>query len=70
MCIRDSDDTMLLSYSLGSGGIRHKLDTLVEYYFNHDAISYKDLIGTGKDKKAFQEIPIEEAGNMLPKMPI
>ena len=60
--IKNYDDTMLLSYSLGSGGIRHKLDTLVKYYFNHDAISFKDLIGTGKDKRTFQEIPIEEAG--------
>ena len=31
--IKNYDDTMLLSYSLGSGGIRHKLDTLVKYYF-------------------------------------
>ena len=42
--IKNYDDTMLLSYSLGSGGIRHKLDTLVKYYFNHDAISFLSLI--------------------------
>ena len=60
--IENYDDTMLLSYSLGSGGIRHKLDTLIKFYFDHEAISFKELIGSGKDKKIFQEIPIDEAG--------
>ena len=60
--IKNFDDTMLMSYSLGSGGVRHKLDTLIKYYFNHDAISFKELIGSGKDKKTFQELSIEEAG--------
>ena len=60
--IKNYDDTMLMSYSIGSGGIRHKLDTLIKYYFDHDAISFKDLIGSGKDKKTFQEFLIKEAG--------
>ena len=60
--IKNFDDTMLMSYSLGSGGVRHKLDTLIKYYFNHDAMSFKELIGSGKDKKTFQELSIEEAG--------
>ena len=60
--IKNYDDTMLMSYSIGSGGIRHKLDTLIKYYFDHDAISFKDLIGSGKDKKTFQELSIKEAG--------
>ena len=60
--IQNYDDTMLMSYSLGSGGIRHKLDTLIEYYFNHKAISFKELVGSGKDKKTFQELSILEAG--------
>ena len=60
--IKNYDDTMLMSYSIGSGGIRHKLDTLIKYYFDHDAISFKDLIGSGKDKKTFQELTIKEAG--------
>ena len=60
--IQNYDDTMLMSYSLGSGGIRHKLDTLIEYYFNHKAISFKELVGSGKDKKTLQELSIIEAG--------
>ena len=60
--IENYDDTMLLSYSLGSGGIRHKLDTLIKFYFDHEAISFKELIGSGKDKRTFQEISINEAG--------
>ena len=49
--IKNYDDTMLISYSLGSGGIRHSLDNLVKTYFNHTAISYKEIVGTGKKKK-------------------
>ena len=60
--IKNYDDTMLMSYSIGSGGIRHKLDTLIKYYFDHNAISFKDLTGSGKDKKTFQELTIQEAG--------
>ncbi len=60
--IKNYDDTMLMSYSIGSGGIRHKLDTLIKYYFDHDAISFKGLTGSGKDKKTFQELTIQEAG--------
>ena len=60
--IKNFDDTMLNVILLGSGGIRHKLDTLIKYYFNHDAMSFKELIGSGKDKKTFQELSIEEAG--------
>ena len=59
--IKNYDDTMLISYSLGSGGIRHSLDNLVKTYFNHTAISYKEIVGTGKKKKIFSEISIPDA---------
>ena len=59
--IKNYDDTMLISYSLGSGGIRHSLDNLVKTYFNHTAISYKEIVGTGKKKKIFSEISISDA---------
>ena len=68
--IKNYDDTMLMSYSIGSGGIRHKLDTLIKYYFDHDAISFKDLIGSGKDKKTFQELQLKKRENTRPKMQI
>ncbi|MBV45477.1 MAG: DNA polymerase I [Rhodobiaceae bacterium] len=59
--IKNYDDTMLISYSLGSGGIRHSLDNLVKTYFSHTAISYKEIVGTGKKKKIFSEISISDA---------
>lgn len=59
--IKNYDDTMLISYSLGSGGIRHSLDNLVKRYFNYTAISYKEIVGTGKKKKIFSEISIPDA---------
>ena len=32
------DDTMLISYSIGSGGIRHNLDALAKNYLSHNTI--------------------------------
>ena len=45
---------MLLSYTLDAGLNRHNLDTLSEIHLNHKNISYKDLVGTGKNKKIFK----------------
>ena len=43
------DDTMLLSYTLDAGNNRHNMDTLSEIHLGHKTISYKDLVGTGKN---------------------
>tara|TARA_B100000941_G_scaffold290673_1_gene274109 strand:- start:2403 stop:5165 length:2763 start_codon:yes stop_codon:yes gene_type:complete len=55
------EDTMLLSYSLDAGLNRHNLDTLAEIHLNHNTISYKDLVGTGKKKLNFNDIDIRKA---------
>ena len=55
------EDTMLLSYTLDAGLKRHNLDTLSEIHLNHKNISYKDLVGTGKNKKNFQEVELSQA---------
>ena len=52
---------MLLSYTLDAGLNRHNLDTLSEIHLNHKNISYKDLVGTGKNKKNFQEVELSQA---------
>ena len=44
---------MLLSYTLDAGLNRHNLDTLSEIHLDHKTISYKDLIGSGKNKMMF-----------------
>ena len=59
--VNSYEDTMLISYSLGSGGTRHSLDNLAKNYLSHSALSYKDIVGTGKNQKSFNEIDIYEA---------
>ena len=59
--VNSYEDTMLISYSLGSGGTRHSLDNLAKNYLSHSALSYKDLVGKGKNQKSFNEIDIDKA---------
>jgi len=55
------DDTMLLSYSLAGGLHGHGMDYLSETHFGHKPISFKEIAGTGKKQKTFDQISIEEA---------
>lgn len=55
------DDTMLLSYSLAGGLHNHGLDGLSEMHFGHKPISFKELAGTGKKQKTFDQISLEDA---------
>jgi len=55
------EDTMLISYTLDAGINRHNLDTLSEIHLNHKTISYKDLVGTGKNKLNFSDIALDKA---------
>ena len=59
--VNSYDDTMLISYSLGSGGTRHSLDFLAKKYMSHSAISFKEIAGSGKNQKSFNQISINEA---------
>jgi DNA polymerase-1 len=51
----------LLSYTLDAGLNRHNLDTLSEIHLNHKTISYKDLVGSGKNKMIFEEVDLKKA---------
>jgi len=55
------EDTMLLSYTLDAGINRHNLDTLSEIHLNHKTISFKDLVGSGKNKIIFEEVDLKKA---------
>ncbi len=55
------DDTMLISYALEAGLHSHGMDSLSEMHFGHKPISFKELAGTGKNQKTFDQISIEEA---------
>jgi len=55
------EDTMLLSYTLDAGNNRHNMNTLSEIHLGHKAISYKDLVGTGKKQLNFADIDLKSA---------
>ncbi len=59
--INPIEDTMLISYTLDAGSNRHNLDTLSEIHLEHKTISYKELVGTGKNKLNFSDIEIDQA---------
>ncbi len=59
--INPIEDTMLISYTLDAGTNRHNLDTLSEIHLNHKTISYKELVGTGKNKLNFSDISLDRA---------
>lgn len=55
------DDTMLLSYTLGTGLHNHGMDALSEMHFGHKPIAFKEIAGTGKAQKTFDQIPLDVA---------
>ncbi len=55
------EDTMLLSYTLDAGINRHNLDILSEIHLNHKTITFKDLVGSGKNKMVFEEVELKKA---------
>ncbi len=55
------EDTMLLSYTLDAGNNRHNMDTLSELHLAHKTISYKDLVGSGKNQLNFSDTNLEDA---------
>lgn len=59
--INPLEDTMLISYTLDAGTNRHNLDTLSEIHLNHKTITYKELVGTGKNKLNFSDITLDKA---------
>ena len=52
---------MLISYTLDAGTNRHNMDTLSEIHLSHKTISYKELVGSGKNKLNFKDINLKEA---------
>ena len=55
------DDTMLMSYALNCGLHNHGMDYLAETYFGYKPISFKEIAGSGKSQKTFDQVPLEEA---------
>jgi DNA polymerase-1 len=55
------DDTMLMSYCLDAGRNGHGMDELALRNFNHNTIKFRDVAGTGKNQKTFDEVPLDQA---------
>lgn len=55
-------DTMIASYVLDPSRSSHSMDALALALLGRANISIKDLIGTGKDQKRFDEVPLDRAG--------
>lgn len=51
-------DSMLLSYCISAGKHGHSLDELAKIHFNHQNITFKEVIGKNK---TFDEVAIEQA---------
>ena len=55
------DDTMLISYVLGTALHGHGMDELSELHLQHKPITFSEVAGTGKDRVTFDCVPVKEA---------
>lgn len=51
-------DTMVADYLLDPGERNHSLDDLSRRYLNHKMIKISELIGTGKNQRRMDEVPV------------
>jgi len=56
-------DTMIASYLLNPGTRQHNLDAVTFTEFGHQKITKEDLIGKGRDKIEFKDVPINKLYN-------
>ena len=59
--LRNVDDAQLMSYALDAGRNSHALESLAERWFGHAVVNYGELIGSGKNKLTFDQVPIDKA---------
>jgi DNA polymerase-1 len=55
------DDTMLISYALGSGRGGHGMDELSSTLLGHRPIAFSEVCGTGKAQISFAQVPLDKA---------
>jgi len=56
-------DTMVASYLLETGRRNHNLDELARTYLGHETIKITELIGTGKNQKRMDEVPVRQVAD-------
>ena len=55
------DDTIVMSFDLDAGLHGHGMDELAATHLSHSCIAFKDVVGTGKSQRAFNEIDLKAA---------
>ncbi len=57
------DDTIVMSFDLDAGQslAGHGMDEAAKTHLDHTCISFKDVVGTGKNQISFAEAPIDKA---------
>lgn len=59
--LRNTDDAQLISYVLDAGRGSHAIEQLSERWFGHAMLKENELLGSGKGKITFDQVPIEKA---------
>ncbi|KYG23270.1 DNA polymerase I [Bradyrhizobium sp. AT1] len=59
--LRNIDDAKLISYVLDAGRGSNELDSLAERWFGHAMLKESELLGSGKGKITFDQVPIDKA---------
>ncbi len=56
-------DTMVASYLLEAGRRNHNLDDLAQTYLHHETIKISELIGSGKEQRRMDEVPVRRVAD-------
>ncbi|KJC54854.1 DNA polymerase I [Bradyrhizobium sp. LTSP849] len=59
--LRNTDDAQLISYVLDAGRGSHGMESLAERWFGHAVLTDSDVLGSGKNKLSFDQVPINKA---------
>ncbi|MBR0966649.1 DNA polymerase I [Bradyrhizobium diazoefficiens] len=59
--LRNTDDAQLISYVLDAGRGSHGLEALAERWFGHAMLKESELLGSGKGKISFDQVPVDKA---------
>lgn len=59
--LRNTDDAQLISYVLDAGRGSHAIEQLAERWFGLAMLKENELLGSGKGKISFDQVPIEKA---------
>jgi DNA polymerase-1 len=62
--LRNIDDALLISYVLDAGRGSHALESLSERWFGHAMLKESELLGSGKGKITFDQVPVEKAASL------